>query len=1623
MKAKLKAIYKELKGGEKKPQTKSAPQKKTEMKTDSQEKKAASEKQNTVTKVAKKREVKEYEGFLYEILEDEETKAKYVRITGINDKRETMVIPGVIDKLPVEVIRKGAFKNNKTLKEVIVPESVRTLGSEAFLGCKKLQKIELPPDLEVINASCFENCVELEEVIIPYSLQRIAKCAFKNCAKMAEPYHYVKKGIGATMTLDKSITETKLPSGLNYIGANAFEGCESLKHLYLPYKILEISEAAFKGCSNLQDVRLHNKVSSIGKDAFLACNSLEKIRMPQALESIDETSLPKTVELICDDATKEVLEAKGYTMFRGVGLTDEFLDSKMIPREGDSLTEAFYSEDALQSAIEFYETRTPVDTVDVESANRVNLGDPSRFSLVEDVYTSVNDNKMNRAKVMMTGDLMARPNQIKGALGENGQYSFDNAFDLVKDILADADLAIGNMEAMTSRSYAFSSTEPFNDDRVHLNAPEEFLTGVRNAGFDLVVNAQNHSYDTGTRGVFETLDALNRAQLIHTGLFTNNRESRFVLLNVNGIKIAVVSYFDQARQAMKRVNFTDEGLKDIFSTFEEEQIREDIAAARAQGAEFVIAYSHCGREYTDKITARQEKFAKMVANAGADYIFGCHSHCLQPYSMILTEDGRNVPVLYSGGNFLSDIGINMPYTKDTLVAELNLYRDDEGKVQIESEGYHPCLIRELGGAPGVQRILPINRWLKNCNLETKIALEEALLRIRTTLGSSERFKCIVDIDADFEKVLNHSTNVDNVNYEVQPITIAERKQTTGTVSGEYVLHEDGIYKRENDDAEREACLICAGYMGYDKNLEADANCFGDYEFLKSFRTVANCFKDTDFVVGNLATMASDSYPSVSEITTEQQKATGYTNCRVEYIRALAKAGFKGLAVANHGNASLGIQGLLDTEKTIQENHLVCSGIGHQKNPIVEINGIKVAVVSITANCINASNTLTDEAIAKFTNVFDEVRTKAILDEVKAAGAEFVLTYINCGDTNTRMNLARRRAIAEKVAEMGADYIICTVPKIVSKYYRYETEDGRVVPIASSLGSFISGENRDGSYLTAILKLFIRRNFDGKIDFNDNYIPIKVFKEHQGVQNAVMPAQQFFNDRYSFAEYNTVKPTLATKLGNEIKENTERIVRINRGYTENLTIKEVYEALGVTPSAEEIERLGDLYEKYVSCVAARKPNLLEGCVAVLHKHEGNYQANEVRIDMKTCLEKGVALVVDNVPHKELPCIVVDYSLTEALERLVAAVRCKYTPNTVAITGSMGKTTTKELMAKAFESHYKTLHISGNFNTIYTIGNVIQKLDADDGAYIQEVHGGSFNAGSRSSKMIKPNICVITNIEKNHITQVGSLENLIKCKMEIIDGLQEGGVLIINHDNKNLKNLEPPVRTIRYSTSDSSCHYYAQNIRIEGEATYFDIVSQESEFDHYGVYPAKLNIQGEHNIGNALAAFAAGRQAGIPPYKIIAGMSRYRTEGIRQNVTECGGIKMILDVNNSNPIALMAMMEVFDQLTPEDGGRKIAVLGMMGEQGPESKQIHYDVGKQISDYDFDVLFCFGEDAKYMVKGAKECGKEAYYFKERKIFNKVLSENIKPGDVVLFKGSHSMALEKETILPIFGNLEGKL
>lgn len=1548
------------------------------------------------------------DGFTYAIAEG---KATLKRATVSGD----VVLPGKVDGAVLEAVARGAFEGNQGLVSIEIPRSVSMLGSKAFKDCRNLKKAVLPVTLQVINESTFQGCSSLEEVILPSSLKRLCSNAFDGCSALASMSHHVVAGVSSTPIVT-NFMEDHLPVSLNYIGKCAFRGCASLKKAVIPYLVTEIKESAFQGCAALESVTFCNSLQKVDENAFKGAASLKGVRLPGSLEELGKGSFEAGCAVIPSNAEKlvEIARKAGIDFVQkdvGVDLPASSLMKPIVSADGTC--ERFYTDAQLENAEFAYETRTPVEY----APHNEPLSEvvPSRFTLDEaGIYRSNNQDESGTARIVMVGDLMCRFLQQSSALGEDGSYDFNASFMRVKDVISNSDLAIGNMESMVSDSSPYMSESRYIEDRPHLNAPGAFLSAVRKAGFDAVMNAQNHIYDTGTRGILETLDALNRYQLMHAGVRCGRDDKRFVSVVVNGIHVAILAYMDEARQKMKRINFTEQGRSALFSFFDVDQIKEDVAAARAEGAEFIIAYCHWGREYTTVITQRQEEFAKMVADAGADYIFGSHSHCPQHRTVLMSADGRKVPCIYSGGNFVSDMDIELPVTRDTLISTIELRRDENGAIVLDDEYYRPCRI-----VPNIQKrgrliVRLCEDLLKVNDPQARIKAEEAIQRIGLAMGST--YKARVDVKTGAPEPVPFKRDDIVKKYAVSHPAIARIfEDDTRPEDNSYAFDEaTGFYGRAKDASVNKAVLCCAGQLSYDVTLEENARFGGEYQFRPAFSGMPACVNGCDLVVGNLNTVCADMYPSTGDIETRYNRDAHYCNARREYLDALYYAGFNCLAASNSHNLDCGVEGLLATCDAVEENGMVVSGIGLNKAPIFDINGIRVSVLSYATECAKVTNVITEEGAQTLLSVYSPKEAEKDIAAVKARGAEFVLVYLNCGNDEKAPDLAGRQEAAKQIAEAGADYVVCVRPNVLSKVATVTTKDGRNVRIATSLGTYMAGKINDKHDTTALIKVILHKDENGVIDVDDNFIPMKRFAFLKGIPNLTAAAFKQFNKGYTKEDFPGVRTSVTKKLGDGIKMNRERLVRVNSHYVNQLTPKQISEILGVEFSAEDRKKLGSAYNKPVPRIVVRRGDLAPGCVAVLQRLF-TYKKDKDQLTAAVAKEAGALFVIATEKSPHLPTLVVD-SPVDAFTDLVKNIRNRYNPITVGITGTVGKTTTKELMYRAFKEHYETLCVEGNNNTILTAGLVVQKMTDRDEAYVQEVHGGTIGACKRVSDTIKPNIGVVTAIGEGHLGQMGSMEKVIEEKMSIISGMPEGGALIINDDNKYLHEQHPNVRTIRYSMSNPECDYYAQNIDNQGDRVLFQICCKE------GVYDAVLNFQGVHNVWNALAVFAAGRDAGIPAHKIIAGMATYVPEGERQNLMEINGYRIIVDSYSSTPLSVNTAIDTLCALPVEEGSRRIAVVGDIPDQGDDSVVNHRNVGETIGEKDFDLLLCCGEDSKYIVEGAKAKGKEAYYFEGRETFNRKILEFIRPGDVVLFKAGTRVHLKEETIIPLFGDVTDK-
>ncbi|MGN0659270.1 MAG: Mur ligase family protein [Emergencia sp.] len=845
-------------------------------------------------------------------------------------------------------------------------------------------------------------------------------------------------------------------------------------------------------------------------------------------------------------------------------------------------------------------------------------------------------------------------------------------------------------------------------------------------------------------------------------------------------------------------------------------------------------------------------------------------------------------------------------------------------------------------------------------------------------------------------------------YSSQEPLIARITSADGKKEKKFVRTENGYVLRQSTSI-NEASIICAGQISYD-GAQAEMADFDDtFMFRGGFRPARPCIEAADLSIASFSAMAADVYPPSEVMENEYSKNPHFRNARQDYLDAVRYGGFDCLAMAGPYSACAGVRGVLSTESCLKKYDLLSSGIGREKSLLVEINNISVAVLSYTVCCYEADRFFTDEGKETLLNIYSEQRVRENTAEARAAGADFIIAFINFEREEKALSRKERKRIAAEAAEAGADYVVCNVPGELSEYLKYTTEDERVVPVAAGLGTFMSGAVKTGEELTALLSIRLYKKEDGSIDISDAYIPLKRFEEYEGCPFAAVPVSAPF-----CLGNKSLKPVgkdnkIGRILGNGISLYEKGELTLKRNAVPQLTCREIYEILGVRPKASDRLRLNMNKKVFI---AGRKNDLKKNCVAIRLNFKGFYTEAKTQMELKDALKAGASLWIDTKPCSRIPCIVVD-DCKEAYMKLMKAVREKYDPVTVAITGTAGKTTTKELMSAVFDTHYKTLHVAGNNNQYVSAGIIMQKLTPEYEAYIQEVHGGSRNSAKNISNMIKPDIALITNIGEGHLKDMGTIENVIKGKMEIISGLQKDGVLIIDDDNEYLHQQHPGCKVIRYSLHNENCDYYARNIEDLGDRLKFQIVCQE------GVFDAQLNFQGIHNISNALGVFAAGRYAGIPPYKIIAGLTHYVPDADKQNLIEAGGYKLLIDSYSSTAVSVESAVKGLSAYPLEEGQKKIAVIGDIPALGNRSAEVHREVAKRLVRYDFDLMICCGDDSVYFVEEAEKAGKEAYHFTDRDEFNRKIIDSIRPGDLILFKGGTRLHFKEETIYPLFGKI----
>ncbi|MGF6375296.1 UDP-N-acetylmuramoyl-tripeptide--D-alanyl-D-alanine ligase [Clostridiales Family XIII bacterium PM5-7] len=449
--------------------------------------------------------------------------------------------------------------------------------------------------------------------------------------------------------------------------------------------------------------------------------------------------------------------------------------------------------------------------------------------------------------------------------------------------------------------------------------------------------------------------------------------------------------------------------------------------------------------------------------------------------------------------------------------------------------------------------------------------------------------------------------------------------------------------------------------------------------------------------------------------------------------------------------------------------------------------------------------------------------------------------------------------------------------------------------------------------------------------------------------------------------------------------------------DKITVREINEAVNGTLISETEEQwitgistdsrtaeYGDLFVPIIGEVHdAHKfiPQVVErGCRAFLISHK----------DEKTVPKDSTVILVDDT--------------TKALQDLSKWYLKKLNLKTVAVTGSVGKTSTRDMVYYVLQEKYAMGKSEGNFNNDIGVPLTIFTFDQTMEAAVLEIGMDRFGEIHRLVDIIRPDIGVITNVGISHIEYLGSREGILTAKMEIVDYFGKDNTLIVNGSNDMLAQADFDGSYHVISVGEEATHpYYVHHVQDFGEEG-IEYILTASGRD----YSVKLDIPGGHNAINSALALAVGETMGVTLEEGIRGLSKIQLTGMRLAVKESGGIKVIDDTYNAAPDS---MKSAINTLLNAKGKRKIAILSGMNELGPDWKEYHREVGRFAAETALDLLLTVGDKGEQISLGYKEIndGPQVIHFDEKSELFQWMTGQFTSGDVILVKGSRTMEMEE--------------
>lgn len=446
---------------------------------------------------------------------------------------------------------------------------------------------------------------------------------------------------------------------------------------------------------------------------------------------------------------------------------------------------------------------------------------------------------------------------------------------------------------------------------------------------------------------------------------------------------------------------------------------------------------------------------------------------------------------------------------------------------------------------------------------------------------------------------------------------------------------------------------------------------------------------------------------------------------------------------------------------------------------------------------------------------------------------------------------------------------------------------------------------------------------------------------------------------------------------------------------NMTLENIAKACGGTYHGMEADRIKEICDITTDSRQAKAGSLF---VAIKGERVDAHRF------IPAVFEQGALCVLcEDAPAQPKGAYIQVESTLQAVKDIAEFYRQQLDIKVVGITGSVGKTSTKEIIASVLSEKFQVLKTLGNFNNELGLPLTIFRLREGDEVAVLEMGINHFGEMHRLSKVARPDVCVITNIGQCHLEFLGDRDGVLRAKSEIFDFAAPDGNIILNGDDDKLATLRE-IKGIKpiFFGNESGRAIYATDIRSAGiKGVWCNIHVGEECFE------VMVPIPGYHMVLNALAATAVGRSLGMTNEEIKRGIEKLESLSGRFHIIEANGITVVDDCYNANPVSMKASLKVLNDAET----RKTAILGDMGELGEEEQQLHEEVGAYLGTLDIQTAVCIGPLAAHLAEAAKKVKPQMQIFTAGSVEEAMehLPEWICKGDTILVKASHFMHFEK--------------